>query len=121
MVTDERETENGTPSGTDIPAANSVTNGIQARSRRGRKRIYANDAARQRAYRERFEAELRSLQELRAAWEDACHRGRSGLMEHLPDEPLLWVPELIQRLSEGRIVFTRPETTPRARDRGRKR
>ena len=75
----------------------------------------ANGARRAQAHYERTKLLRRDLDRLREALENACDAGRTKLMNHLPDDPSLWIPIVIERLQGKRIVVCnavwKPKTT----------
>lgn len=74
----------------------------------GHPRTYANNAERQKAYRERARRSLDLLPALYDALCDACDAGRSpGLMDRLGDD---WIPELISRLGTKKLIVCRRST-----------
>lgn len=80
-------------------------NSVSDKKKPGRPRIYADHAARQRAYMERERRIEADLEHLKEALTRAVERSRTtDLMNHLPDAPGEWLPELTRRLAGKRVI-----------------
>lgn len=90
--------------------------------KRGRKKQYENDAARQAAYRERTKILRDPLGVLKEHLTAATERSRcSKLMDHLPDEPTKWVAIVGERLRDKMLIVASAPTEGCPRKRRKRR
>jgi nitrogen-specific signal transduction histidine kinase len=77
---------------------------------RRRRRVDRTNRERQARHAAKTAALVTLAEELKHALSGACERGRSaGLTNHLPEDPAEWIPELVRRLEERKLIACKRE------------